>query len=195
MVHAIIILTHFHALSSIVFSCGINDDDENDQPPPTNNALQQQNAQQLQCTTDAAIVVGNGTIKPPQQDSPSDLTPPPSPNGETAIAGSATVEALMKKMQSITEQRKEGDEQLTDEDHLIKGFHSIVENTPQTADITAALLLPAAKENTPTPCDPELARFVDDEFAFGYVDFAQRREDRDLSTFRVQDCSWGECAA
>jgi len=32
VVHAIVLLTHFHALTSFVFGCGINDHDDPDAP-------------------------------------------------------------------------------------------------------------------------------------------------------------------
>lgn len=184
--HAIILLAHFHALSSIVFSCGIEDDGES----PTGCVVAQPPGAQ-----DTSVNSNNGTTadtaaaikreQAPPESSPSDLTPPPSPGSEEGTTTThATVEALVKKMISISEQRKECDE-TTDED-LVKGFQDVV--TTHSAEIAAT---PA--KDSPTAVDPDLLRFVDDDYSFGYIDFALwRREEKDLPSFRVQDCSWGK---
>lgn len=115
------------------------------------------------------------------------LTPPPSPptppspsdssSSGTPVEGS--VECLMKKMQSISE-RKTTDTTLED---LAKGFEK-VEN--QNAELQ--LLNPSYETMAD---DEEMLKFTDNT-EFAYKDFAGRRKDSNVPTFRVQDYSWDD---
>ena len=231
VVHAIVLLAHFHSLSSLVFSSGINEDD-----PVFNDATNTMAAPGSLGTTPpstgtspprgafggragAAQAAANLNNK---RSSPGDLTPPspPSPpnGGVGGVAGEHNVEALMKKMKSITEQQADT-EGVTDED-LVRGFRTCESQSaelglPILADRTnhqlnqlgggggAAIGLGSGNgsvprihhKSSPPPAEPlsdELMRFVDDGYEFAYVDFAQRRQSSDLPTFRIQDYSWDD---
>ncbi|RWS30217.1 Sestrin-like protein [Leptotrombidium deliense] len=96
VVHAIVILSHFHALSSFVFGCGINDADLELDHKLTSNG--HKNELPLEASSSA---------------------PPSPPPPETA---EACVEQLMQKMRSISEQ-KTSDE--TSQEELVRGFERV----------------------------------------------------------------------
>uniref|UniRef100_A0A023GM61 P53 regulated pa26 nuclear protein sestrin n=1 Tax=Amblyomma triste TaxID=251400 RepID=A0A023GM61_AMBTT len=135
VVQAIVILAHFHALSSFVFGCGINADMEEE-------------------SNGTAVYSANG-----------DSGVPGMKNGQT------TVETIMQKMKSISEQR------------------SIEPTLEERARCFQTECnggeLPAARRSVPRS---DLSHFVTDA-DFGYQDFA-RREVSEIPTFRIQDYSW-----
>ncbi|EEC02681.1 P53 regulated pa26 nuclear protein sestrin, putative, partial [Ixodes scapularis] len=156
VVQAIVILAHFHALSSFVFGCGINADMEDD----VGSAVYSAN--------------GDGSTVPSLKVFSRDLLnsvfmfPSFSPilqNGQT------TVETLMQKMKSISEQRS--DEPTLEE--RARCFQTECNGGE----------LSAARRSVPRS---DLSHFVTDA-EFGYQDFA-RREVSEIPTFRVQDYSW-----
>ncbi|XP_054164280.1 sestrin-3-like [Oppia nitens] len=105
LVHAIVILSHFHALSSFVFGCNIGaDSGDNKENGHTNNH---------------PVVVNNttNTNKPP---SPSSLGGSPTTGPE--------VEALMKTLQTINEQKNvvvAAAEDTASQEDLLKNFEKL----------------------------------------------------------------------
>lgn len=168
VVHAIVLLAHFHALASLVFSSGINDNEESPIVAKENS--------------------NSGAEKMPST-MPDFLPPPPSPPSPPSGLGNAgsdgSVEVLMKKMQSIIEQ-KLGDEAAAEED-LVKGYERV---ESQSAEIGLSGTLLGAKSGI-ADAEPDLLKFVQD-VDFAYVDFARRRDAGNLQTFRVQDYSWDD---
>jgi sestrin len=179
LVHAIVILSHFHALSSFVFGCNIG-------------------------CTDGHTIGNNGDEKEnghnPSVVSNSNKS---SNNSPTTLGSSPTgieVETLMKRMQSITEQKGIAGEDTTSQEDLLKNFDKLEYQTP---DLLSPLFATnngcpattnttnAATANTSDQSLVDLVKFIDDP-QFGYEDFARRREESEVPTFRVQDYSWDD---
>ncbi len=103
-------------------------------------------------------------------------------------------------MQSITEQKGIAGEDTTSQEDLLKNFDKLEYQTPE-------LLSPLFATNNGCPATPnttnaatanssdqslaDLVKFIDDP-QFGYEDFARRREESEVPTFRVQDYSWDD---
>ncbi|KAI1294604.1 Sestrin-3 [Halotydeus destructor] len=203
LVHAIVLLAHFHALSSLVFSCGINDDYD------TADSTGSSSSSSSAASAPSVASTGGGQATK-RSTAPGDMTPPspPSPPSGSPVS-EGTVEALLNKMQSMSEQKRsdvEGTGGATDED-LVKGFQD-VDNAemgpPSPNGLACPRLSPLSSSILPsdsgtggknslnsTTVLPDLLKYVDDKYDFCYVDFARRRES-DLPTFRVQDYSWDD---
>ncbi|RWS06112.1 Sestrin-like protein [Dinothrombium tinctorium] len=95
VVHAIVILSHFHALSSFVFGCGINDADFDDHKFSSN---------------------GHNCEKPVDGSSQTPPSPPPPESAEVRV------EELMHRMRTISEHRINDDGSKED---LVKEFESV----------------------------------------------------------------------
>ena len=220
LVHAIVILSHFHALSSFVFGCAIG--------------------------TDGRTLVNEGDEKENGHNHHNPVHSNPSPKGQsspTSLSGSPTngaeVEALMKKMQTINEQKGNagGQEDVAAQEDLLKNLDKLEyqaqellsplfssnNGSPQAVVVVGGGAQPNGGNQTnntnsnnnnsinnatngapvianngaavvSTQQDPsltELFKFLDDP-QFGYEDFARRREESDFPTFRVQDYSWDD---
>lgn len=137
VVHAIVLLAHFHALSSLVFSSGINDEES----LPVEG---------LASATQPQLVgkrVVSGNDSPP--------SPPSPPSG--LAGGEGSVEVLMQKMHAISEQKLSDETSLED---LGKAFERV---ESQTAEIGLASLTPLKCEQE----EPDLLQYVDDSgFAY-----------------------------
>ncbi|CAN7983599.1 unnamed protein product [Ixodes pacificus] len=176
VVQAIVILAHFHALSSFVFGCGINADMEDDEPclwhelsisddtwASSEHGLPKYGERQLVCALGGASPTGHICEY--------GLWAPPSCHRHGKVNGQTTVETLMQKMKSISEQRS--DEPTLEE--RARCFQTECNGGE----------LSAARRSVPRS---DLSHFVTDA-EFGYQDFA-RREVSEIPTFRVQDYSW-----
>ncbi|KAL1517737.1 hypothetical protein ABEB36_001468 [Hypothenemus hampei] len=176
VVHAIVILTHFHSLCSFVFSCGVNQ--ELDQmggyeypagQGPTGGNSQTRSSVTVKGRVDgdsqrevAAAIAGDWTET---------LTAcPPSPT-EPEVG----ISTLMQRMKTLSEQTEE-----CTPVELAKRFENI--------EVQSAELGVIGPEPQETPAD--ISYFVDDP-GFQYQDFAKRAES-DIHTFRVQDYSWDD---
>lgn len=106
----------------------------------------------------------------------------------------------MKRMQSISEQKGIVGEETASQEDLMKNFDKI---EYQTVELLSPLFAsnngcPTTTNNTTTTTAnttdqslAELVKFIDDP-QFGYEDFARRREESEVPTFRVQDYSWDD---
>uniref|UniRef100_V5I9F8 Sestrin n=1 Tax=Anoplophora glabripennis TaxID=217634 RepID=V5I9F8_ANOGL len=170
VVHAIVILTHFHSLCSFVFSCGVNQE------------LDQAGGYQYHSQDVAAIKqVTNSSSKSEPKDVPivntiqdwknSTINSPPSPT-EPEVG----ITTLMQRMKTLSEQTEE-----CTPVELAKRFENI---ETQSAEI--GIVGPEPQE---TPAD--VGCYVDDA-SFVYQDFAKRGDSQDIPTFRVQDYSWDD---
>lgn len=170
VVHAIVILTHFHSLCSFVFSCGVNQE------------LDQAGGYQYHSQDVAAITeVTNSSSKSKPKDIPivdtrqdwknSTVNSPPSPT-EPEVG----ITTLMQRMKTLSEQTEE-----CTPVELAKRFENI---ETQSAEI--GVVGPEPQE---TPAD--VGCYVDDA-SFIYQDFAKRGDSQDIPTFRVQDYSWDD---
>ncbi|XP_058801361.1 sestrin-3 [Phymastichus coffea] len=175
VVHAIVLLAHFHSLSSFVFSCGINEE--------LDNALGHHYKENIQANSNVPKPleiklssspkrIPNGMEKDEKQPSP-----PSSPSilGEQEVG----VETLMERMKRLSE--KSGSYQITQEE-LSKRFETV---ETQSAELAAA------PQRSSSVLDSDIGLFIEDP-TFIYQDFAKRGQLNDIPTFRVQDYSWDD---
>ena len=165
VVHAIVLLAHFHSLSSFVFSCGINEE--------LDNAMGHRYKENIQANINKLL--GNGDKPIVTEKMPS---PPPSPSsivGEQEVG----VETLMERMKRLSEISEMS--QITQEE-LSKRFETV---ETQSAELAAA------PQRNSAVIDSDIGLFIEDP-SFIYQDFAKRAQLKDIPTFRVQDCSWDD---
>lgn len=183
LVHAIVILTHFHALSSFVFSCNIlpglashvgaghNGDDENEKENGHRSGT------------------GNtGDSSSPKQ----------SPLSSSPAGSDTNVEVLMKKMQTISEQQRllaNSEDGSLNQEELAKVFNKVEQLNAQLSvpnGSSSPRIHSDTTDNTNnTSIDNDISMFIDDE-NFVYQDFARRNQENDIPTFRIQDYSWDD---
>ena len=170
VVHALVLLAHFHSLSSFVFGSGINDEPR--------YSLENESA-----GVEEPVL----TLAPPPRSSGSSsssvkLVKEKGFKEEAQVAMSPTepevgVDTLMERMKTLSERTEE----VSAEEHAKRFEH--VES--QSAELSVA-----HGQRTP-PLKPDISHFVDDP-KFGYIDFALRGLPSRIPTFRVQDYSWDD---
>ncbi|KZC14110.1 Sestrin like protein [Dufourea novaeangliae] len=156
VVHAIVLLAHFHSLSSFVFSCGINEELDNVAGHHYKQNVQD-NSNNLPTAKDKIssspkkILNGDGKT----ETMPS---PPSSPSivGEQEVG----VEALMERMKRLSE--KSESYQITQEE-LSKRFETV---ETQSAELAAA------PQRSSSVLDSDIGHFIEDP-TFIYQDFAK----------------------
>lgn len=167
VVHAIVLLAHFHSLSSFVFSCGLTQElDASSQRIENNNVVPQKTE------TDHRHLLHNNhqnnhflhqngqeAIKPPQSE--------------------VTVDALMQRMKKLSENNTE-----CTETELSNRFKNV--------ELQAAELPAVVPRGDPSlELAQQIGRYVDDP-NFTYQDFARRGAENIPQTFRIQDYSWDD---
>lgn len=174
VVHAIVLLAHFHSLSSFVFSCGINEELDNVagyhyKENVQDNSIKIQPAKDKLSSSPKKILNGSGKTE-------SIPSPPSSPSivGEQEVG----VETLMERMKRLSE--KSESYQITQEE-LSKRFETV---ETQSAELAAA-------PQRSSILDSDIGLFIEDP-TFIYQDFAKRGQLNDIPTFRVQDYSWDD---
>ncbi|XP_050295323.1 sestrin homolog isoform X2 [Anthonomus grandis grandis] len=169
VVHAIVILTHFHSLCSFVFSCGVNQ--ELDQAGGYEYPGGQRSPTEKPGTAGPkGSKTGSPTgSRPGEWVDPLGGCPPSPTEPEVGIT------TLMQRMKTLSEQTEE-----CTPVELAKRFENI--------EVQSAELGVIGPEPQETPAD--VSYFVDDA-SFQYQDFAKRTE-TDIHTFRVQDYSWDD---
>ncbi|XP_034938771.1 sestrin-3 isoform X1 [Chelonus insularis] len=176
VVHAIVLLAHFHSLSSFVFSCGINEELDNVTSYQYKENIQA-NSNNVQLAKDK--LVSSSPKKIPSSGGKTDKiqSPPSSPSivGEQEVG----VETLMERMKHLSE--KSESYQITQEE-LSKRFESV---ETQSAELAAA------PQRGSFSLDSDIGPFIEDP-TFIYQDFAKRGQLNDIPTFRVQDYSWDD---
>lgn len=164
VVHAIVILSHIHSLSSFVFSCGLTQELENASPiipppvpvvPPLSNPV--------------AAPVGNSATDGNGSGS----------GGQSPPVQKKAVDVLMAKMLNLSQQNTE-----CSEDELSSRFKNV---EMQTAELSPT----AGNSPTQLSLPINVLQYIDDP-GFTYVDFAKRGVNTDTTTFRVQDYSWDD---
>ena len=162
MVHAIVLLAHFHSLSSFVFSCGLT------QELDTTESSQKNDHNKTQHKTDnlsrTPVSHNHGQ---PQMNGHSD---------ETKKQG-VTVDALMLRMKVLSEKNDE-----MSETELSNRFKNV--------ELQAAEL-PSVPRDTTIEVPQQIYQYVDDP-TFTYQDFARRGSENIPATFRIQDYSWDD---
>lgn len=163
VVHAIVLLAHFHSLSSFVFSCGLTQELDASSQRIENNNVVPQKTETLHHNYhhyNNLHIHQNGqeAIKPPQSE--------------------VTVDALMQRMKKLSENNTE-----CTETELSNRFKNV--------ELQAAEL-PAVIPRDPAAEPPQqIGRYVDDS-NFTYQDFAKRGAENIPQTFRIQDYSWDD---
>ncbi|XP_030760773.1 sestrin homolog isoform X2 [Sitophilus oryzae] len=169
VVHAIVILAHFHSLCCFAFSSGANE--ELDQaggyqyPAVQTDTSVTRTAQ----TPSPSSNRGTNTVGNRRGCEPVGPCPPSPTEPEVGIT------TLMQRMKTLSEQTEE-----CTPGELAKRFENI---EVQSAELNVVGAAPAE-----TPAD--ISYFIDDP-TFQYQDFAKRGES-DIHTFRVQDYSWDD---
>ncbi|RZF37057.1 hypothetical protein LSTR_LSTR012400 [Laodelphax striatellus] len=196
VVHAIVLLTHFHSLSSFVFGCGVNDElDQHNEPSLAAKQPAPQSAKQPPLTSSqnakqpAPTLTSSQTAKQPP---PPTLTSSPngggvgvwpplltsSPNGAGLWLNEADsnvgVDTLMQRMKSLSERT----EQFSAEERA-KRFEHVESQSLELLTRSSVRL------------KPSIGHFIDDP-DFVYEDFARRGQSSDIPTFRVHDYSWDD---
>jgi sestrin len=183
LMQAIVILTHFHALSSFVYGCGINaeidsEDGHTFRPPsPSSSQNSQPDSPSQSLVNSAPVTVAvtanavgkggkcggghNGSL---------------SASAEEVGSGGVGIEILMERMRRLTE---EAQEEMTQEE-LQKRFERV---EVQSAELPSSTKPPCPKA--------DILRYVEDA-EFTYQDFTKRGSQGHTSTFRAQDYSWEE---
>ncbi|XP_046601471.1 sestrin-3 [Neodiprion lecontei] len=177
VVHAIVLLAHFHSLSSFVFSCGINEELDSSSGHHYKECSGKDNGKNVQPVKDIKVPSSSPTKIPGSTDKTDNMpSPPPSPSilGEQEVG----VETLMERMKRLSE--KSESYQITQEE-LSKRFETV---ESQSAELTAA-------PQRSSVLDSDIGLFIDDP-TFIYQDFAKRGQLNDIPTFRVQDYSWDD---
>ncbi|EFA00676.2 Sestrin homolog-like Protein [Tribolium castaneum] len=170
VIHAIVILTHFHSLCSFVFACGVNQEVDQaggfkyQMPGDTRGSAHPSNTNQ---TNPKDIP----TVDITEDWKNSSQVGPPSPT-EPEVG----INTIMQRMKTLSEQNEE-----CTPVELAKRFENIETQSAELGLVGA--------ERLETPAD--ISCFIEDG-KFGYQDFAKRDEQSDFPTFRVQDYSWND---
>lgn len=223
VVHAIVILAHFHSLSSFVFSCGLNQEldaslkngaleseaspvDVEVEPeikpsttPPFVQRLKLEQ-QRIHHQHHQMMKEQEENRKILQMNNNQNVT-----NGSSNGANCDNIEMLMKRMQDLSEKRKE----CCSETELSNRFKNVELQVrigflinASGACLTFFLLLylfvmkqaaqlAASADQSLIEVPPSISHYVDDP-NYAYQDFARRGAENIPHTFRVQDYSWDD---
>lgn len=168
LVHAIVILAHFHSLCSFVFSCGVNQ--EVDQEGAYRYFSEKMKEAEAECS--AVEGYPRNVLRHSKPETSNAYASPPSPTIEPEVA----IVDLMQRMKKLSEQTQE-----CTPVELAKRFENIETQSAEIGFVGA--------EPHDTPAD--ITCFVD-EPNFNYQDFAKRADQKNINTFRVQDYSWDD---
>ncbi|KAK9881553.1 hypothetical protein WA026_016430 [Henosepilachna vigintioctopunctata] len=169
VVQAIVILAHFHSLCSFVFSCGVNQ--EVDQEGAYRYYSEKMKEMEAECSAAQGLPPNMQNHHRSDWKNASSRGPP-SPTIEPEVA----IVDLMQRMKRLSEQTQE-----CTPIELAKRFENI---ETQSAEIGVV-----GAEPHDTPAD--ITCFVEKP-NFTYQDFAKRSDQKNISTFRVQDYSWDD---
>ncbi|XP_055837060.1 sestrin homolog isoform X2 [Episyrphus balteatus] len=178
VVHAMVLLSHFHSLSSFVFSCGLTQQLDSLSSPKSTSPTQK--------TVLSNLPIDNNNVMDLKLTSNNNLDKNVSTvdgkNGLSSNAGvqnksGVSVEALMERMKVLSEKPDE-----CSEAELSNRFKSV---ELQTAE------LPSAPAEKSIEVPPIINHYIDDP-SFTYQDFARRGGENIPNTFRIQDYSWDD---
>ncbi|XP_058465819.1 sestrin homolog isoform X2 [Malaya genurostris] len=172
VVHAIVLLAHFHSLSSFVFSCGLTQElDTSSQKIENNNIVPQKtDLEHLNGTDGKAYLPTQNASHAPLMSLHFVAVSIP----QTEV----TVDALMQRMKRLSEKNTE-----CTETELSNRFKNV---EMQAAELPAVVSREGAVD-----VPQQIGRYVDDP-NFTYQDFARRGAENIPQTFRIQDYSWDD---
>ncbi|XP_062343547.1 sestrin-3 isoform X3 [Cinclus cinclus] len=166
LVHAVVLLAHYHALASFVFGSGINPERD----PDTSNGVR-------------LIAVNNFCVCDLANDNNIENASLTSSN--FGIADSLSeLEALMERMKRLQEDKE--DEEASQEEMATRFEKEKKESLLVISGGICAF--PHRDSFDDEIVSTDVSRYVEDP-GFGYKDFARRGEDH-LPTFRAQDYTW-----
>ncbi|EEB14165.1 P53 regulated pa26 nuclear protein sestrin, putative [Pediculus humanus corporis] len=167
VVHAIVILAHFHALSSFVFGCGVNEELDQDGIRRFDGSLGDN------ATPKSSPKVNNAIWSTPTTDKGRSWSVT---NAVPTTESEVGLETLMERMKTLSQKSEE-----CSQEEAAKRFENV---ETQSIELSSNLELPNPNLNA------DIGHFVEDP-TFLYQDFA-KRGDHDIPTFRVQDYSWDD---
>ncbi|XP_023565285.1 sestrin-3 isoform X1 [Octodon degus] len=167
LVHAVVLLTHYHALASFVFGSGINPEREREM----SNGFRVVSVNNF-CVCDLANdnSIENASLA----------------GGNFGIVGSLSeLEALMERMKRLQEEREEED---TSQEEMATRFEKEKKESLFVVSGDTFHSLPHSDFDDDMITTSDVSRYIEDP-GFGYEDFARRGEEH-LPTFRAQDYTW-----
>ncbi|KAJ6643123.1 Sestrin like [Pseudolycoriella hygida] len=170
VVHAIVLLSHFHSLSSFVFSCGLTQELENTSSQSNRSAVPQQHVEK---TEEPAQIpqLPEIEVSHPLSSSPKDS------HSKLDATIDLGVDALMARMKNLSERSPE-----CNEAELSNRFKSVEQQ---------AVELSATKAESIAEVPQNISHLIDDP-TFTYQDFQRRGAAVSIPTFRIQDYSWDD---
>ncbi|XP_047004584.1 sestrin homolog [Schistocerca americana] len=169
VVHAIVLLAHFHSLSSFVFGCGVNEELDHEGSHQTANSAGEDDIP-LSSSPRTATNTSGPAAASDRDDQWHRPVPVASP-----VDQEVGVDTLMQRMKSLSERAEE-----FSQEEKTKRFEHV--------ESQSAELSPATEPQTQLKAD--IGHFVEDP-TYLYQDFARRGE-VSIPTFRVQDYSWDD---
>jgi sestrin len=209
VVHAIVILAHFHSLSSFVFSCGLNQE--------VDASLKSESVEASSGEVEIEPEIKPSTTPPfiqrlkleqqrlhhqhhqmmKEQEENRKILQMNNQNVANGadVSSCDNVEMLMKRMQDLSEKKKECSE--TELSNRFKNVELQVRSRQalSIARFSTRFLQAAQLATTPDQSiidvTPSISHYVDDP-NYTYQDFARRGAENIPHTFRVQDYSWDD---
>ncbi|XP_037912165.1 sestrin homolog isoform X1 [Hermetia illucens] len=188
VVHAIVLLAHFHSLSSFVFSCGQTQTLDTSSSPKTKSPTEKTvlgnlgitiNNNNTYASSNSSVISNNNANN---SNSSQGLKAVLNAGGNGLQADPVqkqpvSVDALVARMKVLSEKHDECSE-------------AELSNRFKNVEMQAAEL-PAATPEEPVEVPPVISHYIDDP-GFIYHDFARRGAENIPSTFRIQDYSWDD---
>jgi sestrin 1/3 len=209
VVHAIVILAHFHSLSSFVFSCGLNQE--------VDASLKSESVEASSGEVEIEPEIKPSTTPPfiqrlkleqqrlhhqhhqmmKEQEENRKILQMNNQNvaNSADVSSCDNVEMLMKRMQDLSEKKKECSE--TELSNRFKNVELQVRTRQTLCFPRFSTRFPQAAQLATTPdqsiidVPPSISHYVDDP-NYTYQDFARRGAENIPHTFRVQDYSWDD---
>jgi len=171
VVHAIVLLSHFHSLSSFVFSCGLTQELENTSSQSSRSTVSQQHLEKTDEPAQLPQLPEIIEVSHPLSSSPKDSS------NKLDASVDLGVDALMARMKNLSEKSPE-----CNETELSNRFKNVEQ---QAVELSAAKI--DAVEDVPQ----NISHLIDDP-TFTYQDFQRRGAAVSIPTFRIQDYSWDD---
>ncbi|XP_050018149.1 sestrin-3 isoform X2 [Alexandromys fortis] len=167
LVHAVVLLAHYHALASFVFGSGINPERE----PGISNNFRLISVNSF-CVCDLANdnSIENASL---------------AGNNFGIVDSLGELEALMERMKRLQEDREDGE---TTQEEMTTRFEKETKESVFVVPGETFHSFPHSDFEDDMIITADVSRYIEDP-GFGYEDFARRGEEH-LPTFRAQDYTW-----